>query len=97
MVKCYGISQDPITKKYLLVTNLEKGYLSNGLKMIYEAGFVHRNLYADNILIGYDEIKICKGRRPNIGNETLECYKELMERCWDSDPSKDLQLLNYII
>jgi serine/threonine protein kinase len=132
--------------------------LANGLRSIHEAGLLHRDFNANNILIGYDnnayiadlglscfekdeqykfnygvlpfiapevlrrdkyifasdiysfgiimwmltsgqfpfvdnknefiELEIYKGKRPNIIEGTPECYRELMERCWNSDPSK---------
>ncbi|GBC02605.1 hypothetical protein RclHR1_04700007 [Rhizophagus clarus] len=30
---------------------------------------------------------ICKGKRPEIIRNTPKCYVDLMEKCWDSDPS----------
>lgn len=27
------------------------------------------------------EIEICEGKRPNVIEETPECYRELIERC----------------
>ncbi|CAB5186395.1 unnamed protein product [Rhizophagus irregularis] len=32
--------------------------------------------------------KIIDGKRPEITNDTPECYANLMKRCWNSDPSK---------
>ncbi|CAI2176633.1 17787_t:CDS:2 [Funneliformis geosporum] len=32
--------------------------------------------------------EIIYGKRPEITNDTPECYAALMKRCWDSDPSK---------
>ncbi|GES80773.1 kinase-like domain-containing protein [Rhizophagus clarus] len=31
-------------------------------------------------------IDICKGERPEIIENTPQCYIDLMKRCWDSDP-----------
>ncbi|POG71750.1 hypothetical protein GLOIN_2v1602321, partial [Rhizophagus irregularis DAOM 181602=DAOM 197198] len=31
---------------------------------------------------------IIDGKRPEITNDTPECYCDLMNRCWDSNPSK---------
>ncbi|RIA83895.1 kinase-like domain-containing protein [Glomus cerebriforme] len=33
-------------------------------------------------------LSICEGERPKINKNTPKCYKELMEKCWDSDPFK---------
>ncbi|RIA97739.1 kinase-like domain-containing protein [Glomus cerebriforme] len=33
-------------------------------------------------------LDICKGERPEIIKNTPKCYIDLMEKCWDSDPSK---------
>ncbi|PKC73721.1 kinase-like protein [Rhizophagus irregularis] len=32
--------------------------------------------------------KIIDGKRPEITNDTPECFANLMKRCWDPDPSK---------
>jgi serine/threonine protein kinase len=32
--------------------------------------------------------KIIDGKRPEITNDTPECFANLIKRCWDSDPSK---------
>src|ERR1041384_3590845 len=32
--------------------------------------------------------KIIDGKRPEITNDTPECFAALMEKCWDSDPLK---------
>src|SRR5436305_15210678 len=38
----------------------------------------------DHILI----YQIIDGRRPEITNDTPECFANLMKSCWDSDPKK---------
>jgi serine/threonine protein kinase len=44
-------------------------------------------------------ISICKGERPEIIKSTPKCYIDLMEKCWDSDPSKrpNIENLEHII
>ncbi|CAI2161933.1 1243_t:CDS:2 [Funneliformis geosporum] len=42
------------------------------------------NVEHDHVLI----YEIIDGKRPEITNDTPECYVDLMKRCWDSDPSK---------
>ncbi|CAB4419673.1 unnamed protein product [Rhizophagus irregularis] len=31
---------------------------------------------------------ICKGERPEITENTPQCYVDLMKKCWDEDPLK---------
>jgi serine/threonine protein kinase len=33
-------------------------------------------------------LSICKGERPEIIENTPQCYIDLMEKCWDDDPTK---------
>src|SRR3990170_2226354 len=33
-------------------------------------------------------LSICKGERPEIVEDTPQCYIDLMKRCWDNDPLK---------
>src|ERR1044071_1208089 len=33
-------------------------------------------------------LNICKGERPEIGENTPQCYVDLMKKCWDEDPLK---------
>ncbi|PKC62926.1 kinase-like protein [Rhizophagus irregularis] len=33
-------------------------------------------------------LSICKGERPEIIENTPQCYVDLMKKCWDEDPSK---------
>ncbi len=36
----------------------------------------------------YLALSICKGERPEIIENTPQCYIDLMKKCWDQDPSK---------
>ncbi|GBC39844.2 kinase-like domain-containing protein [Rhizophagus irregularis DAOM 181602=DAOM 197198] len=149
IIKCHGITKDPITNEYMLVMDYANegdlhNYLQNnfqyitwkrkltilcqiseGLKVIHKINFIHRDLHSGNILLFrnintiYDfrlkhnavhnfwkigdfglsqsendpsknnEIYgIIDGKRPEITNDTPECFANLMKRCWDPDPSK---------
>ncbi|POG70964.1 hypothetical protein GLOIN_2v1612108, partial [Rhizophagus irregularis DAOM 181602=DAOM 197198] len=33
-------------------------------------------------------LNICKGERPEIIENTPQCYVDLMKKCWDKNPSK---------
>ena len=33
-------------------------------------------------------LNICKGKRPEIIENTSQCYIDLMKKCWDKDPLK---------
>ena len=33
-------------------------------------------------------LSICKGERPEIIENTPQCYRDLMEKCWNEDPLK---------
>src|SRR5438046_3570279 len=37
--------------------------------------------------------KIIDGERPEITNDTPECFSNLMKKCWDSNPSKRPSIL----
>jgi serine/threonine protein kinase len=44
-------------------------------------------------------LSICEGERPKIIKNTPQCYINLMERCWNEDPSERLtasEVLNII-
>jgi serine/threonine protein kinase len=44
-------------------------------------------------------LAICKGERPEIIENTPQCYVDLMKKCWDEDPLKrpsSLEILNII-
>ncbi|GES94194.1 kinase-like domain-containing protein [Rhizophagus clarus] len=44
-------------------------------------------------------LSICKGKRPEIIKNTPKCYIDLMEKCWNSDPSKrpTVEMVEHII
>ena len=44
------------------------------------------NVEHDYILI----YQITNGKRPEITDDTPECFANLMKSCWDPDPKKDL-------
>src|SRR5436853_7088285 len=46
--------------------------------------FANFNKYSDYELA----MNIINGMRPKIGSEVSLEYKELMEQCWDADPTK---------
>ncbi|CAG8485672.1 9887_t:CDS:2, partial [Dentiscutata heterogama] len=122
VLKCYGLSKDPNTNSYLIITELCKYDLrkqlelnfgnldwfeklrilmmtANGLKTIHSAGLIHRDLHTGNILVGFDNyIYISdlglscykdKDATNSVNFDVFipKCYKELMEHCWDDDPS----------
>ncbi|POG63362.1 hypothetical protein GLOIN_2v1687042, partial [Rhizophagus irregularis DAOM 181602=DAOM 197198] len=44
-------------------------------------------------------LNICKGKRPEIIENTPQCYVDLMKQCWNEDPSKrpsSTEVLNII-
>ncbi|PKC54503.1 kinase-like protein [Rhizophagus irregularis] len=186
VIMCYGITQDPVTKEYMLIMDYAEGgdlhsYLkknfinitwndklniiegiSFGLLSIHSNNYIHRDFHSGNILSLYGQIdywrigdlglsqpanntlsnneiygvlpyiapeifkggtfsketdiysfgmimwelttgckpfaniehnyelvyKIIDGKRPEITNDTPECFANLMKECWDSNPSK---------
>ena len=44
--------------------------------------------FADDNKDEFLKAEMLMGKRPNVIERTPECYKELMERCWNSDPLK---------
>ncbi|RGB39163.1 kinase-like domain-containing protein [Rhizophagus diaphanus] len=50
VIDCYGITQDPITKEYMLILNYAKG-ISFGLKNIHDNNFIHRDIHSGNMLL----------------------------------------------
>ncbi|GES80830.1 kinase-like domain-containing protein [Rhizophagus clarus] len=193
IIRCYGVSQNPLTKDYLLIMDYAKGgnlsdYLqkyfvkitwaekikiltdfSYGLQIIHKNNFIHRDIHSGNILLSnlwknemlkqihcwqigdlglsqpasntlsnneiygvipyvapeifkgaafskesdiyslgmvmweittgckpFANVKhdinliyqIIDGKRPEITNDTPECFANLMKKCWNSDPLK---------
>ncbi|PKC54891.1 kinase-like protein [Rhizophagus irregularis] len=183
VIDCYGITQDPITKEYMLILPYAEGgnlhdYLQKnfinlrwdgklfilqgilfGLENIHKNNFIHRDIHSGNMLLSNTDWKVgdlglsqpanntlsnneiygvipyiapeifkgaafskesdiysfgmimwelttgCKpfaniehnleliyeiidGKRPEITNDTPECFINLMKKCWDSDPLK---------
>src|ERR1700754_1015239 len=41
-------------------------------------------------------LSICKGERPEIIENTPQCYVNLMKKCWDEDPLKRPSTLEVI-
>ncbi|GET64086.1 kinase-like domain-containing protein [Rhizophagus irregularis DAOM 181602=DAOM 197198] len=58
--------------------------ISEGLETIHNADYIHRDFHSGNILFDL----ILDGERPEITEDTPECFANLMKRCWDSDPEK---------
>ncbi|EXX50703.1 Sps1p [Rhizophagus irregularis DAOM 197198w] len=183
VIDCYGITQDPITKEYMLILPYAEGgnlhdYLQKnfinlrwdgklfilqgilfGLENVHKNNFIHRDIHSGNMLLSNTDWKVgdlglsqpanntlsnneiygvipyiapeifkgaafskesdiysfgmimwevttgCKpfaniehnleliyeiidGKRPEITNDTPECFANLMKKCWDSDPLK---------
>ncbi|GBC49810.2 kinase-like domain-containing protein [Rhizophagus irregularis DAOM 181602=DAOM 197198] len=184
LVKCYGITQDPVTKEYMLVMEyayggnlysyLQKNFkeikwgkklrilvdIALGLEKIHNNNFIHRDIHSGNILLMILEdwkigdlglsqpannsslnneiygvipyiapeifkggvfskesdiyglgmimwelttgckpfanvehnvnliYEIIDGKRPEITNDTPDCFSNLMIKCWDSNPQK---------
>ncbi|GES73261.1 kinase-like domain-containing protein [Rhizophagus clarus] len=90
ILKIYGMSQDPITKDYIMVLDYaDGGSLSDWMK--------NENNYKDWKTTGrqpFDNsthynlaLDICNGVRPEISeSEAPKLYIDLMKRCWDLNP-----------
>ncbi|GBC29534.2 kinase-like domain-containing protein [Rhizophagus irregularis DAOM 181602=DAOM 197198] len=67
--------------------------ISEGLNIIHGKNFMHRDFHSNKPFADVEHdinliYKIIDGKRPEITNDTPECYANLMKRCWNSDPSK---------
>ncbi|CAB4438956.1 unnamed protein product [Rhizophagus irregularis] len=81
ILQCYGITQDPNTKDYMMVLP----YCEDGSL---------RNYYLNN---HKEAIQICKGLRPKIFEGTPKLFADLIMKCWDATAenrptAKELQL-----
>ncbi|CAB4474704.1 unnamed protein product [Rhizophagus irregularis] len=81
ILQCYGITQDPNTKDYMMVLP----YCEDGSL---------RNYYLNN---HKEAIQICKGLRPKIFEGTPKLLADLIMKCWDATAenrptTKELQL-----
>jgi serine/threonine protein kinase len=52
---------------------------------IYSFSMIMYNNRAHDIQLS---LSICKGERPEIIENTPQCYANLMKKCWDEDPLK---------
>ncbi|GET51297.1 kinase-like domain-containing protein [Rhizophagus irregularis DAOM 181602=DAOM 197198] len=102
-VICFGITQDPNTKDYIMVLQyFEGGNLRNTLVEvlrgyqytkaadIYSFGIIMNELMSERIPyndIPHDQflvVKICKGFRPKISEDTPKLIVDLIIKCWDA-------------
>ncbi|GBC36869.2 uncharacterized protein OCT59_003079 [Rhizophagus irregularis] len=66
--------------------------ISDGLRIIHAANFVHRDFHSGNILYTNSKYEVIyadlgeHAKRPEITEDTPEFLANLMKRCWDSDP-----------
>ncbi|CAG8770224.1 17772_t:CDS:2, partial [Dentiscutata erythropus] len=74
VLKCYGLSKLPNTNSYLIITELCKYDLWKHLEQNF----------------GNLDCIILNKERPQTDRRNVfvpDCYKELMEQCWDDNPS----------
>ncbi|GES76296.1 kinase-like domain-containing protein [Rhizophagus clarus] len=100
-IKIFGFTKNPNTLDYMLImkyankNNLRKCLTeittiswNQILFMLYEI-IADLNRIHENELIHYNfHDDICKGERPEIIENTPQCYVDLMKKCWDEDPFK---------
>src|SRR5437870_1107293 len=81
IIQCYGITQDPNTKDYMMVLKYcDYGNLRNYLNQFISEETPYSNIPHDHGLA----IKICKGLRPKISQDTPKLLADLIIKCWDS-------------
>ncbi|CAB5369183.1 unnamed protein product [Rhizophagus irregularis] len=86
----YGFTKNPDTLKYMAVMDYaNKGNLRGNLSRIVKSGWSQK-LYmffkrAHDIQLS---LSICESERPEIIENTPQCYVDLMKKCWDEDPLK---------
>ncbi|CAI2162204.1 17139_t:CDS:2 [Funneliformis geosporum] len=50
IVRCHGISQDPVTKNYVMIMDYMSRDIAKGLNTIHEQNLIHRDLHSGNVL-----------------------------------------------
>ncbi|UZO01447.1 uncharacterized protein OCT59_012546 [Rhizophagus irregularis] len=92
-VMCFGITQDPNTKDYMMALEYcVGGNLRNTLTKaadIYSFGIIMNELMSEEI--PYNDIphhflvvKICKGFRSKISKDTPKLIVDLIIKCWNA-------------
>ncbi|CAG8578177.1 27190_t:CDS:2, partial [Dentiscutata erythropus] len=82
VLKCLYSSVN-INIDFLEEANSHKNFMNyNGVIQLY--GITH-DPFKKNYLMVMNK-KVCDGKRPDITEDTRNCFKELMIRCWDNDP-----------
>ncbi|GES81675.1 kinase-like domain-containing protein [Rhizophagus clarus] len=92
IIRTHGITKDPKSGDYMLVMQ----YASGGdLHNWLQNKFAEIKWNKDKLIIlwqiseGLETIhNILDGERPEITEDTPECYADLMKSCWDPDPKK---------
>ncbi|CAB5298465.1 unnamed protein product [Rhizophagus irregularis] len=80
IINVYGFTEDPNMSKYMVVMDYaNRGNLRENLSRIVKNDW-NQKLYLF--------LSICKGERPEIIENTPQCYADLMEKCWNEDPLK---------
>ncbi|CAG8520793.1 16612_t:CDS:2 [Dentiscutata heterogama] len=73
IVRCYGVTRDPITKDYMLVLNRMKCDLREYIEQVHDKAL---------------QLEIFRGTRPILSDATPKAFTEIIRRCWDADPNK---------
>ncbi|RGB41585.1 hypothetical protein C1646_662980 [Rhizophagus diaphanus] len=86
IIKIYGFTRDPESGDYILVMKYaSEGDLQKRFKNITWNNQKLSILWQISEGLVY---KILDGERPEITEDTPECYANLMKSCWDHDPKK---------
>ncbi|CAB5389663.1 unnamed protein product [Rhizophagus irregularis] len=82
IINFYGFTEDPNTSKYMVVMYYaNKGNLRENLARIVENNWNQKLYMLYEIISGLSE-------RPEIIENTPQCYVNLMKKCWNEDPLK---------
>ncbi|CAB5360039.1 unnamed protein product [Rhizophagus irregularis] len=82
VIDFYGFTEDPNTSKYMVVMDYaNKGNLRENLTRIVEKKWDQKLFMLYKIISGLSE-------RPEIVENTPQCYVDLMKKCWNEDPSE---------